>query len=518
MPPKVIIFWRYYHKQFFLKEFLMSHLDQRIPPRREDRHPDTCLAYGGTLCGAKQPGRRCSLMSDADRAFTQGSICPLLPALGMMCSLPDTVVLLHGAVGCGSCSHGTNGNVRSGNTARRGKPTDAVWMSTALNEIDVISGGDSKLEAAIREADSLYSPQVIFAVSGCLPGIIGDDIDAVAARVQPEINARILPVHCEGFKSRFMATAYDVVYHALGRNLLPVPGPIEEIQRDAKAINIMNVGSMGRVDEQELERLLNELGFRANIFPVFSRPETFQRATRAALSISTCPTHDDYFLTHLKEKYDVPYIIRHMPIGIENTSKWVRDVGEHFGLGQEAEALIAAEEKELNEALQSFLPLFKGKRAFVSAGEYRSLATASLLQELGFEVVGVRSFHYDSFADVELEKLRQGSKDFTWNVANVQPFEEVNLLKRLKPDLFLGHWHANNNAARLGIPTQVIYNTAYAYIGYRGVYDFARRLYRRLKNTAFTDRIGRYARLPYKDSWYEADPFSLIRSKSGASV
>lgn len=491
----------------------MSNLDLQTPPRREDRHPSTCLAYGGSLCGAKKSGAGCALVAGADRAFTQGSICPLLPAMGIMASLPETAVLMHGAVGCGSSAHGTTVNVRSGSAARRGKPTDALWFSTALDEVDVISGGDEKLARAIREVDAAFSPAAIFVVAGCLPAVIGDDIDAVVAQVQPEVNATLMPVHCEGFKSRFMATAYDVVYHALGRNLLPEPG--QSIRREEKVINIMNVGSMGRVDELELERLVGEIGLQANFYPVFSRPESLRKAAGAALSICTCPTHDDYFLTHLKEKFGVPYIIRHMPVGIANTSQWLRDIGAALGLESEAEKVIAAEEKELRAGLAEFLPLFKGKRVFLSAGEYRSLATASLLKELGFAIAGIRSFHYDEFAEVELEKLRADGDDFTWSVANVQPFEEANLLRRVKPDLFLGHWHGNNTAVRLGIPAHVIYNTAYGYIGYKGAYDLAKRLYRKLQNSSFTDRLARYASLPYKESWYAADPFSHIRSHSG---
>jgi nitrogenase molybdenum-iron protein alpha chain len=148
----------------------MSDLDLLVPPRREDRHPATCLAYGGTLCGSKKKGKKCALMADADRAFTQGTICPLLPAMGMMLSLPDTAVLMHSAVGCGSMAHGTNGNVRSGHAARRGKPADGLWFSTALDEVDVISGGDAKLARAIREIDAAYPLQAIFVVAAaCRP-------------------------------------------------------------------------------------------------------------------------------------------------------------------------------------------------------------------------------------------------------------------------------------------------------------------------------------------------------------
>ncbi|MCC8190875.1 MAG: nitrogenase, partial [Planctomycetes bacterium] len=78
----------------------------------------------------------------------------------------------------------------------------------------------------------------------------------------------------------------------------------------------------------------------------------------------------------------------------------------------------------------------------------------------------------------------------------------------------LGHWHGNTPAARLGSPPHVIYNTGYGYIGYRGVYDLARRLHRKLRNPSFTERIGRYGTLPYRESWYGKDPFSHIRSKT----
>jgi nitrogenase molybdenum-iron protein alpha chain len=307
-----------------------------------------------------------------------------------------------------------------------------------------------------------------------------------------------------------MATAYDVVYHALGRHLLPAEpaGP-----KDPKAVNVMNVGSMGLVDEKELARLLGELGLTANFFPVFASPESFASATRARASISVCPTHDDYFLNHLTEKYGVPSIIRHMPIGIANTGKWLADLGEELGLAKEARDLAFREEKKLNEALSPYKKFFQGKTAFVSAGEYRSLATGLLLRELGFKLLGIRSFHFDGFAEVELKKLSEG-EDFVFNVANVQPFEEANLLKRLKPDIFLGHWHGNSTAARLGIPAQVIYNSGYAYLGYAGAFDLARRLKRRLKNPAFYQRVGRYGKLPYRKSWYAEDPFSHIRAKT----
>jgi nitrogenase molybdenum-iron protein alpha chain len=498
----------------------MSHIDQKTPPKREDRL-NACIAHAGTICEmAAGKGKKSCLQNDGDRSFTQGNICLLLPALAMLNSLPDNVVLQHSAIGCGSCTHSQNANVRFGSNARHGKPKDGIWLNTAMNETDVITGGEEKLEQAIIEADRRYMPFSITVVSGCVPGIIGDDIDGVVQRVQPEVNARLLPVHCEGFKTKIWATAYDAVYHGIGRTLLrggeqPATAdglsPFKGLERLPNTVNLMNVSSMGRVDELELERLLNSLRLDVNIFPVFTHPESMVKATQAKLSISTCPTHDDYFLSYLEERFGVPALIRHMPIGIENTGLWLRDVAARFGREQDAERTIEYEEKELKAALAEFRPLFEGKRVFISAGEFRALATARLLEELGFQVVGIRSFHHDAFAEVEYEKLAKSStEDYVIDIANVQPFEEANLLKRLKPDLFLGHANGNGTASKLGIPTHVIYHTALAYIGYKGAYELARRLHRQLKNPSYNRKLAENVRLPYRDEWYGDSPFTYI--------
>jgi nitrogenase molybdenum-iron protein alpha chain len=504
----------------------MSYFDNKIPPKREDRL-SACIAHSDSICGLARKGKAC-LTDDGERGFTQGSICLLLPALAMLNSLPDNVVLMHSALGCGSCTHSQNANVRMGSNTRWGKVKDGIWLSTALDETDVICGGEPKLEQAIIEADRRYRPSTITIVAGCVPGIIGDDIDGVALKIQPQVSATLLPVHCEGFKTKIWATAYDAVYHTIGRNLLKergVPEPrtedeltvLRDQEKAERSVNLMNVSSMGRIDELELERLLQALGLEVNVFPVFSHPDSFIKATRAALSISTCPTHDDYFLGYLQERFNVPFILKHMPVGIENTSLWLRDIAAVFGFQEHAERLIAAEEAELKAALQEFRPLFEGKRVFVSAGEFRALATARLLQELGLEVVGIRSFHHDEFAEGEYEKLAKEAKsDYVVDIANVQPFEEANLLKRLKPDLFLGHANGNMTAAKLGVATHVIYNTGLAYLGYRGVYELARRLHRQLKNPAYNKNLADNIRLPYSDQWFGAEPFSYINTRGRA--
>ncbi|MDR0662784.1 MAG: nitrogenase component 1, partial [Spirochaetaceae bacterium] len=384
-----------------------------------------------------------------------------------------------------------------------------------------------KLRKAIIETDRLYRPRTITVVTVCVPGIIGDDADGVINELRADVAAELVSVHCEGFKTKIWATAYDAVYHGLAGRLLndpfETPSIIEDELEEAefeleksRTVNLLNVSSMGRVDELELSRLLNSLDLRVNIFPVFSDSEQMYRVKYAALSVSVCPTHDDYFAKYLEDEFGIPYILRHMPIGIGNTDAWIRAVAAFFGKEAVAERIIARERERLDEALTPYRAFFKSKKAFISAGEFRALATGGLLHELGFEIVAIRAFHHDEFAIPEYEKLKDILGDSVFNIANVQPFEEANLLKKLNPGLFLGHSHSNFTSVKLGIPASPVFNSGYAFIGYRGVFELARRLYKQLSNTAFSDNISRNLKLPYREEWYSKDPFAYIKNAGDA--
>ena len=319
----------------------MKYISEKVAPRREERLGAGCV-YGGNACGLKAQFGGCRLQANR-RGFGQGSICQLLPGTAMLSTLPDSVVILHGSLGCGGAINMQTSNVRYRQIlAGERNPQGAVWMTSNLDERDVVSGGEEKLEAAILEADRRFRPAAIIVVATCVPGIIGDDIDGVAARLQDQVQGKILAIHCEGFKTQIMATAYDAIFHSISRNLLTpeeelrghvIPDELEEARekiRRSRLVNLMNFASMSASEQAELTRLLEALGLTVQVFPCYAHPEQFADATRAALSISSCPTHDDYFLKHLQEAYGVPYIIHHMPIGIAATGDWLRDIARFF--------------------------------------------------------------------------------------------------------------------------------------------------------------------------------------------
>jgi|381.fasta_scaffold00145_3 nitrogenase molybdenum-iron protein alpha chain len=503
----------------------MSYLHLKVPPTRDVRLKP-CNAFGGKLDDLVE-GQKTGCLCTNGRTFAQTTGCQLTLSMGMAASIPNSVVIYHGPVGCGAASLALAGVSKQSQIARGNDDAiGRVWLSTSLDEVDVVTGGEDKLEAAILEADRRFKPHAIFIGNTCVPAIIGDDIDQVASRIQDRVNARIIPLHCEGFKTRFVATAYDIVYHGILRHLLDERGPKPKISKKEKlayeerckrTVNLLNVGSMSHADELELVRLLNALGLEVNVYPCFTAAEKFVKVKDAALSVSICATHDDYFVEHLKEHYGIPYVLNTIPIGTDNVRLWLLDIADFFNVREQALQLIEDEEAELRAALEPLRPFFAGKRAFVSTGEIRAGAQACMLEnDLGMQVVGIRAHHYDQFGEVVFESFK-GRDEIPINVAANQPYEQVNLLRRLKPDLYLGHGSSNVWAAKQGIPVLPIYGPVNNYLGYRGIFEVAVRLERILKNPTYYNTLGETAKLPYKEDWYSQDPFTYIRKTGEAA-
>jgi nitrogenase molybdenum-iron protein alpha chain len=500
----------------------MNFLEAKSAPSREDRL-HASIAFGGTCkqvrsCDRAQANGCTNL---ASRAFTQAQGCQFTLSLGILGSIRNAVVIMHGPVGCGICSIGTAGMRKSAMQLRDSSAEALPWLSTNLDEADVIGGGEKKLREAVLFSDREFRPESIIVAISCVPALIGDDVDSILADLQKETAAILVPIHCEGFKTKLMATAYDAVYHGILKNYVRRPDRkipvwqdeadrIREKYRTSRNVNVLNVGSMSRADEMEFTRLLGALGLNVTFIPCYAEPEDFQYSLETSLNISLCGTHDDYFVEHLKEKYDIPFVVDTIPIGRKNTAAWLRRIAAHFGLETEVERLIAAEDAALEEGIAPYRKNLAGKRAYLAGGDVRILATAEILQDLGMEIAGFKAHHYDRFVEPIFDAL-ENIDDVTFSVATNQPFEMTNIVKRLKPDVLICHAGGNNIASRHGLPIMPLFGQAYAYCGYAGAFEFARRLSAKLRNFQFNKQMSLNTALPFKKDWYEKDPFSYIK-------
>lgn len=502
----------------YVESLTYQFLNAAAPPTREERI-GACHAFCGS-CRQLQDGLQSGCVQLQDRKFSQSGGCQLILAVGIVSSLSNVVMIIHSPLGCCSNFVGTGG-LRKSMRASKSKPEEEfVWLHTNLDEMDVVQGGTDKLRKAILYAETEYHPEAIIIANGCVPGIIGDDIDSLVTTLQERVSARLVPVHCEGFKSKFVASGYDSAYHGVLRYLLEPAKKYESILlreeseapdqgKISRTVNIFNVGSNSNGDEAELSRLVRALGLIPRVLPLHASLEELAHIGEAALNVSICATHDDYLLGHLKERFGTDYLIDTLPIGIRNTNQWIRLIAGRFHLEKEAEKLITYENDQLIEALKPLKRVLEGKSIFVGGGETRILTTAEFFASLGMNLVGVKAHNVDRFVENILDDL--DNPELIIEVAAGQPAEELNILRKLKPDLYIGHMNANGWVTKLGIPNLPLFGQTLNYMGYSGAFELARKAVKILKNTNFVRNISANVKLPLSEAWYERDPKENIK-------
>lgn len=442
----------------------------------------------------------------ADRSFAQGLQCQQINSMAALMSLEDSVFISHSPQGCVGCAIMAVDMYRVGQIHRGNKYIkNPRLLVTNIDQKSVVFGGEAKLRETVKKAVERYHPKLAFIYASCASGIIGDDIDAIAEDLQKEYQDTIMiPIHCEGFKSKICASGFDAAFIAINKYILKK----EKIRKQDNLVNLFAPTTVSYADQKEMERMLNLLGAEVNYIPFYSSLEKIKKIPAAIASTSICKVFADEFMKTLWEDYEIPYSHTVMPIGIRNTDKWYRGIAKVLGKEKEVEQIIAREHERIEPLVVKIKERLQGKRVFICGGTGRSFAAAALIDDFGMKLVGLETPTYDEDAQVDIEYLNGIHRDFVVDIANMQPFEQVNLVNKLKPDAFIGvpEW-----AAKLGIPTTHVLDGKRPTMGYDGLLYLGNKIADQLENPGFNKKLAEHVKLPYKDSWYEEDAFKYIQ-------
>lgn len=440
----------------------------------------------------------------ADRSFSQGLQCQQINSISALMSIEDSVMISHSPQGCMGCAVAGGDGYRVGQ-AHRGVEhiRNPRLFCTNLDKNNVVFGGEEKLRKTVALAVERYNPKIVFIFTSCASGIIGEDVDAVAADLQQEYEAIIVPIHCEGFKSKICASGFDAAFIALNKYILKG----EKIPKQENLINLFAPTSISYADENEMKRMLSLIGMEANYIPFYSSLEKMKKIPAAAASTSICKVFADEFMIELEQDYGIPYSHTVMPIGLRNTDKWFLGIARTVGKEKEAQEIIEKEHERIQPLVNELRERLQGKRIFICGGTGRSFAAAALVEDFGMELIGLETPTYDKDAQDDIEYLNTIHKDFVIDIANMQPFEQVNLLSKLKPDAFIG---VSTWAAKLGIPTTHVLDDKRPTMGYDGLLYLGNKIADQLSNPGFNKKLAAHKKLPYRDSWYREDAFKYI--------
>ena len=459
----------------------------------------------GDISGNIEENFKKGCLKRADRSFAQGLQCQQINSMAALMSLEDSVFISHSPQGCIGCTVMAVDMYREGQAHRGIKNIENPRiMVTNLDQKSVVFGGEAKLREAVKKAVDRYSPKIAFIYASCASGIIGDDIDAIASDLQCEYPDTIMvPIHCEGFKSKVCASGFDAAFLAINKYILKN----QKIEKQDDLVNLFAPTTVSFADQKEMERMLSLIGIKVNYIPFYSSLEKIKRIPAAKASTSICKVFADEFMKSLWEDYEIPYSHTVMPIGIRNTDIWYRGIAKVLGKEKEVEEIIAREHERIEPLVEGLKERLQGKRVFICGGTGRSFAAAALINDFGMKLVGLETPTYDDDAQVDMEYLNGIHKDFVVDIANMQPFEQVNLVNRLRPDAFIGvpEW-----AAKLGIPTTHVLDGKRPTMGYDGLLFLGNKIADQLENPVFNIKLSKHVKLPYKDSWYEEDAFKYI--------
>ncbi|MCR4745477.1 MAG: nitrogen fixation protein NifE [Lachnospiraceae bacterium] len=462
----------------------------------------------GTTGAEVEENFRKGCLKRADRSFAQGLQCQQINSMAALMSLEDSVFISHSPQGCVGCSIMAVDMYRVGQIHRGIKNVkNPRIIVTNIDQKSVVFGGEKKLRDSVRKAVERYAPKLIFVYASCASGIIGDDIDAISSDLQLEYpDTIIIPIHCEGFKSKICASGFDAAFISINKYILKGV----KVPKEKNLVNLFAPTTVSYADQKEMERMLTLIGAEVNYIPFYSSLEKIRRIPAATASTSICKVFADEFMKTLWEDYEIPYSHTVMPIGIRNTDKWYRGIAKILNKEDEVEEIIAKEHERIEPLVAKLRERLQGKRVFICGGTGRSFAAAALIDDFGMELVGLETPTYDDDAQSDIEYLNGIHKNYVVDIANMQPFEQVNLVNKLKPDAFIGvpEW-----AAKLGIPTTHVLDGKRPTMGYDGLLFLGNKIADQLQNPGFNKKLARHVRLPYKDSWYGEDAFKYIIGK-----
>jgi nitrogenase molybdenum-iron protein alpha chain len=460
--------------------------------------------YSRGQCKGKGPGCR---LCEVKGPFSQGTGCSEQMIGCQAGNIRDAVLIQHAPIGC-SASQCYDSSVYRNGLDLRGIPVENLrTTSTNLQEGDLVFGGVGKLRLTIEDVWNFYTPKAIFIGTSCATGIIGDDVDSVAAEYSERLGIPVIPLHCEGFKSKHWSTGFDVTQHGILRQIVK-----KDPVRQEDLVNVINLWG-----SDVFRPMLKNLNLRVNYVVDMATVDDLAQMSEAAATVSFCNTLSTYLAEGLEQEFGVPQLKASQPYGTKGTDDWIRGLAKLTHREELAEKFIASEHERTAPIIAGLREKLKGKRGFVATGSAYSHGLISVLKELGVEVNGSMVFHHDPIYDNEdpgLDSLgymidNYGDVD-EFTVSNRQPFQFYTMMKRLKPDFILvRHDGLAPVASRLGIPAAPLGDEHIA-IGYEGIINLGKTIVEILRRRKFHEDIAKHIDVPYSRWWKEQTDINIL--------
>jgi len=279
--------------------------------------------------------------------------------------ITDAVVLSHAPVGC---------NWGTGIFNNFSNQPDIRHACTVVHEREIVFGGEEALKKALALADEIYDRSLLVVISGDVPSIIGDDVQAVIDSVSSDED--VLWLEAAGY-SGSMRDGYEDALLKLG-SLMKERGVVE---RSVNLIGFCPDDFKVHADIKEITRIMEDLGVKLNCTLSICSFEELRAAPAAELNVVL--GQGTKLAQYMKKEFGVPYIEADYPYGLEGSIKFVDALCEKLDIKHDAENSL-----DLEPFKRAFLHLHEIYGTTVSIiGDFHCTPMANFLEgELGFEI------------------------------------------------------------------------------------------------------------------------------------
>jgi len=418
--------------------------------------------------------------------------------------ITDAIHLVHGPLGCASCTWDIRGSRSSGSELYRN------GFSTDLQEKDIVFGGEKKLLETIIELNQLFKPSAIFVYATCVVGLIGDDLKSVCREATEITGSRVIPVQSEGFRSVNKSLGHQLACDALLEYLIGTETPqkkvnppqkegkkplqkkretfekdpaseddVLESQITSQVTNDICVNILGEFnvagDLWAIRPLLEKIGVSIQaVVTGDSRVEEIANAHLAHLNLVQCQKSSRYLADSMEERYSIPQV-RVNFFGVEETSKSLKSIAEFFNdplMMDAAENLIEFETNRIKDAIIPYRQRLTGKKVAVYVGGNKAWSLIRAFEELGMEVLMTGT---QNGLPEDYQRIKETVRDGTLIVDDANAMELARLLEKYQPDLLVSGAKEKYMSLKMGVAfCDFNHDRISSFAGFQGFLNFAR--------------------------------------------
>jgi len=282
------------------------------------------------------------LTRTAERCHDPYLRCALYGAAQTVLGINGCCVLAHAPQGC-------NMLVSSAFGWQDADYTETLTLCTKLCEDEIVHGGEELLTRTILEAREFSMP-IMFVLSACGPEIVGDDIVAVCEEMQSQVDFKLMPIQCAGFRgSQYDGT--DIALEVLLKNLVTDTG-----QKTANSVCLVaphaNANPTWVGDLEWVKNVLAQMGVQVTATITHGTAlSDFEKVSASETSLLLSFDCGQKAADYLAAEFGIEQVCKDipLPVGLGNTRRWLTELGERFGTREVADRLIAEGEKMVVE-------------------------------------------------------------------------------------------------------------------------------------------------------------------------